>query len=223
MSERAPVQPARRRALKRWGIGLGVFALLCGGVIAWGTRRPAVTLVNTACEGGSLVKHKALIVYATRAGSTLEVAQAIGKQLCDAGWDVDVQPVQNLASLDGYAAIVVGSAVRYGDWLPEMLKFMERNKAALQQRPLAYFTVCNKAKDQSPASMAEVKAYSNAARRIAEPKTETFFAGKLDLSTLSFFEGLVVKMIGTPVGDFRDWPAITSWAKSIMPALKTTT
>ena len=45
-------------------------------------------------------------------------------------------------------------------------------------------------------------------------------AGKLDPATLSWFERFVVKMIGSPEGDFRDWAAIKSWAKSLAPVFR---
>lgn len=163
---------------------------------------------------------KVLVAYASRAGSTGEIGEAIAKQICAEGFDVDVREVSTVNSVDNYAAIVLGSAVRYGAWLPEMPKFMQQHKAALSQRPLAYFTACNKARDQSVASLAEMKTYSKAARDIAQPKTETFFAGKLDATTLSFFDRMVVKVIGSPMGDFRDWVAIDAWAKSLVPLFK---
>jgi menaquinone-dependent protoporphyrinogen oxidase len=42
----------------------------------------------------------------------------------------------------------------------------------------------------------------------------------LDTKTLGLAEKLVVKGIKAPVGDFRDWDAITSWAAAIADALK---
>ena len=163
---------------------------------------------------------KVLVAYATRAGSTGEIGAAIAKQLCAEGFDAELREVSSVSSLDGYAAIVLGSAVRYGDWLPEMLAFMRAHTAALQQRPLALFTACNKAKDTSLTAQAEMAAYAKAARAIVESQTHRFFAGKIDFKTLSFFEKVVVKVIGSPEGDFRDWAAIGAWAQSLVPLFK---
>jgi menaquinone-dependent protoporphyrinogen oxidase len=217
MSENTPVQ--RRGALQRsLGISSAVLALGAG-FTWWGTRRPSVTLARQQCADGSLAR-KVLLAYATRAGSTGEIGAAIAKQLCAEGFDAELREVSSVQGLDGYAAVVLGSAVRYGDWLPEMLAFMRAHAAALQQRPLALFTACNKAEDQSIASQAEMAAYVKAARAIALPQAHRFFAGKIDFKTLSFFEKLVVKMIGSPEGDFRDWPAIGAWAQSLVPLFK---
>jgi menaquinone-dependent protoporphyrinogen oxidase len=60
-----------------------------------------------------------LIAYATRAGSTAEVAVFIGERLSERGLAVDVGPVQHLSSLEGYDAVIVGSAIRVGKWQGE--------------------------------------------------------------------------------------------------------
>jgi menaquinone-dependent protoporphyrinogen oxidase len=96
-----------------------------------------------------------------------------------------------------------------------MYNFMHRHKQMLSQRPLAYFTSCNKARDQSVASITAMRSYSRAVHDIVQSKTEIFFAGKLDATTLSMFERMVVKMIGSPMGDFRDWPAIKAWEQEL--------
>jgi menaquinone-dependent protoporphyrinogen IX oxidase len=79
-----------------------------------------------------------------------------------------------------------------------------------------------KAEDASIASQAEMAAYAKAARAIALPQAHHFFAGKIDLETLSFFEQMVVKTIGSPEGDFRDGAAIGAWAQSLVPLFKPT-
>src|SRR4030066_566370 len=55
-----------------------------------------------------------LVPYATRAGSTAEVADAIGKNLAQNGAVVDVSAVKKVQSLNGYQAVVLGSAIRRG-------------------------------------------------------------------------------------------------------------
>ena len=64
------------------------------------------------------MKKKVLVVYATRAGSTGEVAQVISERLCAMGFDAQIQSVESVNNLSGFQAVVIGSAVRYGAWLP---------------------------------------------------------------------------------------------------------
>jgi flavodoxin len=77
---------------------------------------------------------KILVVYATRAGSTAEVAQAIGQELCAAGAEAVVHEVgraEHVADLATFESVVLGSAMRYGAWLPEMTQFIETHAAEL--------------------------------------------------------------------------------------------
>ena len=63
------------------------------------------------------MENRILVAYATRAGSTIKVAETIGEALTDAGATVDVQNVKNVSDLSLYSAVVLGSAVRAGKWM----------------------------------------------------------------------------------------------------------
>lgn len=82
------VQPARRSALRRLAVGAPGLATVAAGLIAWGSRRPEARLLSLLCQAdGGPVKRNVLVAYATRAGSTAEVAQAIGARLGELGFD----------------------------------------------------------------------------------------------------------------------------------------
>lgn len=161
------------------------------------------------------MNRKVLVAYASRAGSTGEVAQAIAERLCAQGFDAQVRPVADVGSLDGFQAVVLGSAIRYGAWLPEMLKFAQAQRAALAVLPVAVFTVHMQALDDSLASRGTRSGYSQAVRALVAPRDEAFFAGKVDPATLSFLERMAVKLVQSPVGDRRDWPRIRAWADGL--------
>jgi len=61
------------------------------------TRRPVPTLLTSACQGDAEMSKKILVAYATRTGSTGEVADAIARRLCEAGLSVEVRPVAEVA------------------------------------------------------------------------------------------------------------------------------
>jgi len=69
---------------------------------------------------------KVLLAYASRAGSTAEVAERIGNILKGLGFDVDVKSVKEVTDVTGYDSIVIGSAVRMFKLLPETVKFAKR-------------------------------------------------------------------------------------------------
>ena len=82
-----------------------------------------------------------LITYATKAGSTVDIAVAIGQTLYARGFLVDVKPVKENPVLKGYQAVLMGSAIRMGSWLPEAVDFVKTNQQALNKMPVALFTV----------------------------------------------------------------------------------
>jgi menaquinone-dependent protoporphyrinogen oxidase len=88
------------------------------------------------------MNNKILVTYASRAGSTAEVAQAIGQTLTEGGAQVDVISMTDVKDLSAYRAVVAGSAIRDRKWLPEAMQFMRTHRAELAQKPVAEFTVC---------------------------------------------------------------------------------
>jgi len=52
------------------------------------------------------------------------------------------------------------------------------------------------------------------------PVTATMFAGRLDPKKLSFIQRKITEFVKAPVGDFRDWNAITAWARELPALLK---
>ena len=163
---------------------------------------------------------KVLVAYATRAGSTGDVARVIGERLCAAGLQADVRPVERDPPLQGYDAVVLGSAVRYGAWLSEMTGFVTSHRAELARVPLALFTLHTQALGDDTASREARARYTQPVRALVNPRDEAFFAGKVDPAALSFFERLAVKMVKSPVGDQRDWHAVRAWADGLAERLR---
>lgn len=155
-----------------------------------------------------------LIAYASRYGSTAEVAQAIARALRKPGRSVDVVPAAQVVAVDGYDAVIVGSGVRFGTWLDEAHAFLRRHRDALAGRPLAFFTLHMQAVT-SDAGRAQQAAYTNAARAILHARDEAFFLGALRPEQLSFLDRMAVRMVGAPLQDLRDWAAIEAWAQAL--------
>ncbi len=166
-------------------------------------------------QGDGNVSERVLIAYASRCGSTSEVAAAIAQELTAQGQLVDVRGVREVPDLDGYRAVMVGSAVRFGKWLPEAVRFVERNRMPLSRVPTAFFTVHALALDEGPASQRERHAYLETVRRYVLPRHEAFFAGEIDPARLSFGERWLARLVRAPEGDLRDWERIRGWARQI--------
>jgi len=160
-----------------------------------------------------------LVTYATRAGSTAEVAEAIAKALSADGATVDVRPVKDILDLSPYRAVVLGSAIRMGRWLPEAFAFLKTHKAELHRLPVAFFVTCVTLTNNTVENRRTVDAYLDPVRAILRPVSVGLFAGAMDRSKLSFIDRLMVKAAKTPEGDFRKWDDIHLWGESLQGIL----
>jgi menaquinone-dependent protoporphyrinogen oxidase len=160
-----------------------------------------------------------LIAYATRAGSTAEIAKEIGDVLIAKGIAVDVLPVREVRNLSPYRAVIVGSAVRVGKWQPEAVKFVARHQTRLAEIPTAFFTVCLTIKDKTDEACEKVQSFLAPVRAMHRPALEGFFAGRIDLAKLGFIARMMAKATKSPEGDFRDHAAIKAWAEEAIKKL----
>lgn len=166
-----------------------------------------------------------LVTYASRAGSTAEVAQAIGKTLAEGGTQVDVMPMSEVKDLSTYEAVVAGSAVRGSKWLPEAVSFIQNHQSVLVQKRFAMFTVCiTMSMKQAENYRTRVLGWMDPVRALVKPLSEGLFAGRLDFNKLPFnWDTLLLRLSVAfgifPRGDQRDWNAIRLWAQGLKPAL----
>ena len=167
---------------------------------------------------------KFLVAYASRTGSTAEVAKAIGNTLAESGAQVDVLPMQDIKDLAPYQAVVAGSAIRGGKWLPEAMQFMQTHQAALAQKPFAAFLVCMTLAMPKGDYREQVATWLEPVRALVKPVSEGLFAGILDIRQVSSFGDRLKFRLSVAFGvwsegDHRDWNAIRAWAKSLRPLL----
>lgn len=211
-----PKKMSRRNFLKTAGIGCGAAILVCAGGGALASLPPMVDFYETEAGAGAASGKKVLVTYASKAGSTAEVAEAIAKTLTEKGMMVDVSRIENVGDLGGYQAVLVGSCIRMGRWLPAAVKFVEKNQAALKAVPTAYFEVCTSIRKDTPEARSEAEAYLDNVKALVEPVGSGIFAGKVDFSKLSFLDRTIAKGVGSEEGDWRDWDAVRAWAGSII-------
>jgi len=163
--------------------------------------------------------NKILVTYATRAGSTFEVASTIAEVLRAVGATVDVKPVPAVHEVEGYDAVIVGSAIRMSCWLPEAVAFVKANRKALSHIPTAYFLVSGLLRDDTPGMQHKVLAFLDPIRTILEPTSIGLFAGKIDFSKMNGLDRSIAEGIGSSDGDWRNWEAIRQWARDLQPTL----
>jgi len=159
-----------------------------------------------------------LIAYASKYGATQEVAERIAQRLKKSGNQAEVKSVARLTDLGKPEAVIVGSALYQGGWLPEATAFVRKNATALSRIPTWLFSVGPLATDvkddeEQPIELAEFR------EKLGESH-HTVFHGRLDHSKLDRQDRMTMKSAGAPHGDFRDWDAIDRWVDGVDKALK---
>lgn len=168
------------------------------------------------------MSNKILVTYASRTGSTVGVAEAIGATLAESGVEVDVRRMQAVTDLTPYRAVVAGSAIQAGAWLPEAMQFLRTHQSELKQKPFAAFLVCMTLAMNNVDMTKIVPNWLEPVRALVEPVSEGYFAGVLDtIKVPSLGDRLKfrisIRMGVWSEGDHRDWEAIRAWA-SALPA-----
>jgi len=163
-----------------------------------------------------------LVAYATKYGATAEIAERIGQVLREAGLRADVLSADRVSDLTPYQAVVLGSAVYAGRWRKEAAAFLAANENRLAERPVWLFS-SGPTGEGDALQLLKGWRLPEAQQAIADriqPRDIAVFHGLMDMKKLNLAEKLILKAIKAPVGDFRDWDAITSWTAAIADALK---
>jgi len=211
---------SRRDFLKTAGILLGSTAIIGPGLAVLDAGQPAGANPDFTF-GENKMTNKILVTYASAAGSTAGVAEAIGKSLAEGGAQVDVLPMKNVKDLTSYQAVVAGSAIHGQKWLPEAMQFMRDHQSELERKPFASFMVCITLSMANAGQYLEgLKGWMSPVRDLVHPVSEGYFAGALDFSKLPFsFNVLGMRLVVLSglwkEGDHRDWNAIHTWAVSL--------
>lgn len=154
---------------------------------------------------------RVLVAYATKYGSTREIAERIGATLRDAGLDADVADAATVHDVEPYDAVVLGSALYAATWRRDATRFARRHREALQALPVWSFSSgpLDRSADAGDIPVGPHVARVVEAIGVREHRT---FGGKLLPDT----PGVDPQILAThPTGDFRDWEAITGWAIAI--------
>ena len=168
------------------------------------------------------MEKKVLIAYASKYGSTEQIAENIGLRLKKAGLKTDVRAAEIVENLSGYVAVVLGSGVYAGQWLKAGVTFLKTNADALAEMPVWLFSD-GPTGEGDPVELMKGWKFLGALQSTAneiKPRDTAFFHGVLDMDKLKFAEKLIIRALKAPTGDFRDWEAIHEWADGIAKALK---
>ena len=155
-----------------------------------------------------------LIAYATKHGSTHEVAESIAAHLADIGVEAHTLPAHRVRSMDEYRAVVLGAPLYMGRWHRDARSFLGRFRIELASRPLAVFALGPLEEDRENWESARKQLYRTLSHVPGvEPVTVGLFGGAIVPATLHF------PLSHIPAGDLRDREAIREWADRLPEAL----
>lgn len=160
---------------------------------------------------------RVLVASASRYGATHGIAEAIGSTLAGTGLDVDLRKADEVTSLEGYDAAVLGSGVYMGRWLERARLLVDEQSAELARLPTWLFSSGPIGEPPKPHEDKAVQIDEIADKTAA--RGHAVFAGKLDKSAMRFGDRAVVTAFRVPDGDFRDWDQIAAWANGIAEEL----
>ena len=164
-----------------------------------------------------------LVAYATRYGSTQEVAQTIVEILQKEGFKVDLVPARKVNSLDGYMAVVLGAPLYMFRWHNDARHFLSQHQIALTTIPIPIAVFALGPFHDKEEELQSARAQLN--KELfkypwLEPASIEVFAGKFDPDSLRFPYNLIGPLKKLPASDERDWTAIRSWAGNLPGLLK---
>jgi menaquinone-dependent protoporphyrinogen oxidase len=153
-----------------------------------------------------------LVAYASKHGATAEIAAAVAQALNESGVSAACIEAEDVGTLAGYDAVVLGSAVYMKRWRPQARRFLRRHADALATRPFWVFSsgpVGDPAKDNP--------AWSEPRRTIAKAielgaRDHKVFGGVA--------QGAMAKNVPDEYRDRRDWDEIRAWAEGIAAQLR---
>lgn len=162
---------------------------------------------------------RVLVTTASRHGATAEIARTVSSVIAERGFDVETLPPDEISAVDGFDAVVLGSAVYMGRWLEPARAFAKRFETDLKDRPVWLFSsgpIGNPPKPDADSPDAVAAATTVAATEHRR------FAGAICKDRLSLAERAVVRAVKAGDGDYRDWEAIRAWAGGIAKHLAST-
>jgi menaquinone-dependent protoporphyrinogen oxidase len=167
-----------------------------------------------------------LVTYATRYGSTQEVAERIAATLRENGLEVTLQPARKVRDLEGYRAVVLGAPLYIGRWLKDARRFLDRHREALTQRPVAIFTLGPTHEGEEDWQAVREQLDKQLANYPwLDPVAVQLFGGKYDPDKLRFPDNLAAILPASPLyqapaSDVRDWDAIRDWVNDLTTKLR---
>ena len=160
-----------------------------------------------------------MVAYASKHGSTAEIAQAVGETLRDGGLSVDCVDAAEVGGLDSYDAVVLGSAVYMKRWRGDAKHFLRKYGKELSRRPFWVFSSgpIGEPSHDDP-SWEEPRRIVEKAEALGV-REHVIFGGRVPADPRGPAQRAMVDSTPPEYRDRRDWDEIRVWASRIAAEL----
>ncbi|WP_374984758.1 flavodoxin domain-containing protein [Streptomyces fradiae] len=160
------------------------------------------------------------VLHASEHGSTEEIARRIAARLTAHGHRTELGDLKVSPGLEpgSAAAVVVGSAIYHGAWLPPAEAFVRKEVAALGAQPVWMFSVGMTAALPKPLRSLGARSEQPRVARLIElvrPRAHHRFSGVILPGHLDRKGRVIFRLLFCRYGDFRNWAEIDAWADRI--------
>jgi menaquinone-dependent protoporphyrinogen oxidase len=161
-----------------------------------------------------------LVAYASKRGSTAEIAEAIAEELRECGLVVDCVPADQVATVEPYDAVVLGSAVYIKHWRGDARRFLRHNADGLSRRSFWVFSSgpVGEGSDEIEQGWVEPPRIVERVEALGV-REHVVFGGRVPTPPKNRLERALVERTTPKYRDCRDWREIRAWARAIGAAL----
>lgn len=222
--ELVSTKSTRRRFLvtgvKITGAAVAIGVVVTGSGVLFPRASDGVIFPEATC--GLAEGRRLLVAYASRFGTTGEVAEATADAACQQGMLADTKAIGDVANIGDYDAVIIGAPINYDNWMSEARDFVTDNETALSNLPVAYFFTCGTLFEPTAENRNKAQIYADKLENLSErvaPVEIGQFAGVLDYSRMDLRTRIAMRipstLMGVDEGDYRDWDAIRSWSHDL--------
>ena len=155
---------------------------------------------------------RVLVAAASKHGGTAEMAGWIGRTLSESGIDAVVMATEDVGGLDGFDAVVLGSAVYAGHWLDSGRRLAMGLAPRLAERPVWLFS--SGPVGDPPRPDGEPNGIDDLVEATGA-REHRVFGGRIERGDLGVMERVMVSALHVPDRDDRHRDEVIDWARTI--------
>jgi menaquinone-dependent protoporphyrinogen oxidase len=169
------------------------------------------------------MKNTVLVAYASKYGSTREIAEAIVETLSKNEIQADLRSADSVKDIQGYKGVILGSAIYVGQWPKSAVSLLKKNQEKLTGMPVWLFS-SGPSGEGNPLQLVDGVRFPPSLKTLIEnihPQDIAVFHGDINLNKINAMEKWAIKnVVKKPFGDYRDWDSIYRWTSSVAENMK---